>query len=146
MLVLVAIAFSAPMLIRNPDGTFFVEVPWESTNSNKLKANIFHQKSFYKWQEEDGTWHYSDQPQVGKNIETVTINTNTNVIQSLRIEKKKEDVVVERPSEVKADIPAMSLPMTVPLEKVSKMLDEANNIQHVMDNRNKQLEQAIDGR
>jgi hypothetical protein len=40
----------------------------------------------------------------------------------------------------------MSLPMTVPLEKVSKMLDEANNIQHVMDNRNKQLEQAIDGR
>jgi len=146
MLVLVAIAFAGPMLMKKPDGTPFMEAPWKSNNSSQGGASINTQQSFYKWQDEDGTWHYSDQPQVGKNIETVTVNTNTNLIQGLRMEEKKEEVVVEKKPEAKTETPAIPLPMTVPLEKVSKMLDDANNMQQVMDNRNKQIEQATRGR
>jgi hypothetical protein len=120
-----------------------------STNStgskNNEPSNITHQ-SFYKWQDDDGTWHYSDQPQAGKNIETVTVNTNTNLIQGLRREKSKELAVIEKKSESKIESLAMPLPMTVPIEKISKMLQNANNIQQLMDDRNQQIEQAIQGR
>jgi hypothetical protein len=151
MCVLVVIAFAGPMLMKKPDGTPFMESPLDlfstsSTGSQNNESSINTTQSFYKWQDDDGTWHYSDQPQAGKNIETVTVNTNANLIQGLRIEKKKEQVIVEKKPEVKAESSAIGLPMTVPLEKVSKMLEDANNMQQLMDNRNKQIEQATRGR
>ena len=103
-------------------------------------------QSFYKWQDEEGTWHYSDQPQAGEKNETVTVNTNTNLIQGLRIDKKKETTAVAKKMPEKAETPSIPLPMTVPLDKVSKMLDDANNIQQLMDNRSDQIEQATRGR
>lgn len=151
MCVLVVIAFAGPMLMKKPDGTPFMESPLDlfstsSTGSQNNESSINTTQSFYKWQDDEGTWHYSDQPQAGKNIETVTVNTNANLIQGLRIEKKKEQVIVEKKPEVKAESSAIGLPMTVPLEKVSKMLEDANNMQQLMDNRNKQIEQATRGR
>lgn len=151
MCVLVVIAFAGAMLMKKPDGTPFMESPLDlfstsSTGSQNNEPSINTTQSFYKWQDDEGTWHYSDQPQAGKNIETVTVNTNANLIQGLRIEKKKEQVIVEKKPEVKAESSAIGLPMTVPLEKVSKMLEDANNMQQLMDNRNKQIEQATRGR
>lgn len=151
MCVLVVIAFAGPVLMKKPDGTPFMESPLDlfstsSTGSQNNESSINTTQSFYKWQDDEGTWHYSDQPQAGKNIETVTVNTNANLIQGLRIEKKKEQVIVEKKAEVKAESSAIGLPMTVPLEKVSKMLEDANNMQQLMDNRNKQIEQATRGR
>ena len=150
MCVLVAIAFAGPMLMKKPDGTPFMESPakWFSTDSENSQSNEFSSmstQSFYKWQDEAGTWHYSDQPQAGQKIETVTVNTNTNLIQGLRIEKKKEQVDVADKAPEKVETPSIPLPMTVPLDKVSKILDDANNIQQLMDSRNDKIEQATRG-
>ncbi len=146
MIVLVAIAFAGPMLMKKPDGTPFMEAPWQPSDSAITSPSINTTQSFYKWQDEDGTWHYSDQPQDGKNIETVTVNTNTNLIQGLRIEKKEEKVAEKEEEKPEPESSPIPLPMTVPLEKVSKMLEDANNMQQVMDDRNKQIEQATRGR
>lgn len=151
MCVLVAIAFAGPMLMKKSDGTPFMESALDlfstsSTGSQKNESSSITTQSFYKWQDEDGSWHYSDQPQEGQKVETVTVNTNTNLIQGLRIEKKKEQIAEEKKPEPKAESPALSLPMTVPMEKVSKMLEDAANMQQVMDNRTKQIEQATHGR
>jgi hypothetical protein len=151
MSALVVIAFAGPMLMKKPDGTPFIESPLDlfstsSTGSQKNESSSLTTQSFYKWQDEDGTWHYSDQPQAGQKIETVTVNTNANLIQGLRLEKKKEQVVEEKKPAPKAESSALSLPMTVPMEKVSKMLEDAANMQQVMDNRTKQIEQATNGR
>lgn len=151
MCVLVAIAFAGPMLMKKPDGTPFITSPfeWFSTNSQGTKSHdsrSMTNQSFYKWQDEEGTWHYSDQPQAGEKNETVTVNTNTNLIQGLRIDKKKETIAVAKKIPEKAETPSIPLPMTVPLDQVSKMLDDANNIQQLMDNRSDQIEQATRGR
>lgn len=154
MCVLVVIAFAGPMLMKQPDGTPFVESPLDyftrsSTSSQNNEANGISTQSFYKWQEEDGSWHYSDQPKAGKKVETVTVNTNANLIQGLRAEKKKDPEVVQEEAvaqSAKVEAPSLPLPMTVPLEKVSKMLDDAQNIQQLIDGRNEQVEQATRGR
>lgn len=150
MLVLVAMAFTGPMLMKKSDGTPFMESPLDyfstsSTGSQNIDVSGNSTQSFYKWQDADGTWHYSDQPAEGQDIETVTVNTNTNLIQGLRTVKKKE-IVEEKKPEPKAEAPGLSLPMTVPMEKVSKMIHDASNMQEVMDNRTKQIEQATQGR
>ena len=151
MLVLLAIAFAGPMLMKKPDGTPFLESPLDlfssdSKGTSSGQSSINSSQSFYKWQAEDGTWHYSDQPQAGQNIETVTVNTNTNLIQGLRMEKEEEKEPEEAKAEVKEETSSIPLPMTVPFEKVSQMLDDANNLQQVMDDRNKKVEKAVYGR
>jgi hypothetical protein len=151
MCALVAIAFAGPMLMKKPDGTPFIESPLDwfstsSTGSQNNESSSLTTQSFYKWQDDDGSWHYSDQPQAGKNIETVTVNTNANLIQGLRLEKNKEQAVIEKKSEPKAESSSIPLPMTVPLEKVTKMLKDANNIQQLMDNRNEKIQQATRSR
>ena len=145
MIVLVAMAFIGPMFIKKPDGTPFIESPLDYFTSSSEDASSApiggsSMQSFYKWQDENGTWHYSDQPQAGQKIETVTVDTNVNLIQGLKIEKKKERIVSQ------AKIPSIPLPMTVPLDKVTKMLDDANNIQQLMDARTDQIDQATRGR
>jgi hypothetical protein len=147
MCVLVAIAFVGPMLMKKPDGTPFIKSPLDwfsqsSTGFHNNESSSSTTQSFYKWQDDDGMWHYSDKPPAGKNIETVSVNTNTNLIQGLRVVKKNEQPLIEKKSQLKVENAPMALPMTVPIEKISKILEDANNIQQLMDNRNKQIEQA----
>jgi len=151
MLVLVAIAFAGPMVLKKPDGTPFLESPWDlfsvdSKVPSSIGSGINSSQSFYKWQDENGTWHYSDQPQEGQNIETVTVNTNANLIQGLRAEKEE---IIEGPTneiDVQKDSASMPLPMTVPFEEVSKMLEDVSNLQQVMDDRKKAIDNATQSR
>jgi hypothetical protein len=150
MLVLVAIAFAGPMLMKKPDGTPFLASPLDifsaDSTDTSSPSNVNSSQSFYKWQSEDGTWHYSDQPQEGQNIETVTVNTNTNLIQGLRIEKETEETKPSKKVEAKQKTDSFPLPMTVPLDKVSEMLEDANNLQQVMDDRKKAIDRTIRNR
>jgi hypothetical protein len=147
MCVLVTIAFVGPMLTKKPDGTPFIKSPldWFSINPTGLHNNESSSstsQSFYKWQDDDGTWHYSDKPPAKKNIETVTVNINTNLIQSLGVVKKNEQPIIEKNLQPKVKNSPIALSMTVPIEKISNILKDANNIQKLMDDRNKKIEQA----
>jgi hypothetical protein len=147
MCVLVTIAFVGPMLIKKPDGTPFIKSPldWFSTSLAGLHNNessSSNSQSFYKWQDDDGTWHYSDKSPAKKNIETVTVNINTNLIQGLRVVKKNEQPIIEKNLQPKVENSPIALSISAPIEKISKILEDANNIQQLMDNRNKQIEQA----
>ena len=141
MLVLVALAFAGPMLLKNSDGSAFMKLPWqndEGTSSNVLNSPA--EQSFYKWQDENGTWHYSDNPNPQGQTETVTVNTNANLIQGLRKEEKEEEVVEEEKPKEKEPTPDVALPMTVPLDKVSKMIEDASNIQQTLENRQESID------
>jgi len=145
MLVLVALAFAGPMLMKKPDGTPFMQFPWEEGegSSNGTGISLSPEKSFYKWQDSDGTWHYSDTPRAQGNVETVTVNTNANLIQGLKEEKKPAPVVTEKKVEKKVEASSIPLPMTVPMDKVSDMLKDAQNLQQTLDQRNEQMQKGI---
>ena len=142
MVILVAIAFAGPMLMKKPDGTPFLELPWQKASDSveQKSSGLSSQQSFYKWQDEDGTWHYSDTPRTQGNVETVTVNTNANLIQGLREEKKKEPEVIEEKKKSEVESPSIPLPMTVPMDKVSDMIKDAQNLQQVLDKRNEQMQ------
>lgn len=154
MLALLAIAFAGPMLIKKPDGTPFMEIPFVEKSSNasgnfSVSGTSGSNQSFYKWQDDDGTWHYSDTPPEGKAVKTITVDTNTNLIQGLKIEKHESNNFASeskgKADSVNEESSAIPLPMTMPIEKVTEMLKDAHNIQNVIDNRAKQIEQATGG-
>lgn len=157
MAALVAIAFAGPLLMKNPDGTALLELPLVSslsqssppvssiTSSSLFNTDSNPEQSFYKWQDDDGTWHYSDQAPADRSSKTVTVNTNTNLIQGLRAGKATTNTVtnvssVPKNASSNSTMPSIPLPMTIPVEKLHKVIEDAHNIQNIMDNRVKQLE------
>ena len=68
------------------------------------------------------------------------------MIQGLRIEKETEETKPSKKVEVKQKTDSFPLPMTVPLDKVSEMLEDANNLQQVMDDRKKAIDRTIRNR
>lgn len=98
--------------------------------------------TFYKWKDENGTWHYSDKPSVkNDDVETIDVNLNTNLIKGLRpVQKERVTVsenVVSTPKE--SSIP---LPITVPLEKVQKIIKDARGVQDLINNREEEIKRA----
>lgn len=50
-------------------------------------------QSFLKWQDTKGVWHYGDRPPPGsKNISSVQVNTNANIIQAVKVPTGPGDV------------------------------------------------------
>lgn len=96
----------------------------------------------YKWKGEDGSWKFSDAPPPSHNAdaaqaEEVWINPDQNLVQGLVITEKEE----AKPEPQQA--PTLPVPMTLSPDKVKKLMDDANNIQQLVDDRQKALEQQL---
>lgn len=110
-------------------------------------------ETFYKWQDQYGIWQFTTTPPPSQPFETVETDPNANVIQSLS--KDTIDTALGRVAEVSDETaktgeseaeksPLEELgglsPTTVPITKIPKLLDDAKNVQNIMDQHAKQLE------
>ncbi|KZN68135.1 DUF4124 domain-containing protein [Pseudoalteromonas luteoviolacea] len=93
------------------------------------------QTTIYKWQDAKGNWHYSDRPNNRVNSQVHTLDPtkvtimaaeNTEILEQLRQEKS--------PAEGKIDVDNMK-----PTD-VKKLVKDAQNVQKLMDQRAKTLE------
>ena len=150
MMALLVIALTGPFFIKKPDGTPLwefgapslpkLEVPgMDGVDAPNVMPNDAKQ-SFYKWQDEQGRWYYSDKPRTDGDVEVVTVDTKANVIPGMSEEQLKSHRKTEvlKPQSA-PNVPSMPLPMTVPLDKVSKMVDDAQGIQTLLEQRNEQM-------
>ncbi|GLQ33566.1 DUF4124 domain-containing protein [Litoribrevibacter albus] len=197
MLLAVVGAVVAPMFLKGPDGKPIMDVtdfaPSASSESAYVSASETSSKltTVYKWKDENGQWHFSDNQAQGSNHETLKYNPNANVIQSLQMpeepeyaeampggrplyaanvlttssKKKEEDLDLEglEPEAVKRikralassnngkgnananntdGVSGISL-TTIPLSEIPKLIEDAKNVQALLDKRNEQLEEAI---
>jgi hypothetical protein len=97
--------------------------------------------TIYKWQDEQGVWHYSDKPNAFGDSQMVELDPNkitvmaaedTSILNNLNTKPKNEPMN-----------PAIGLTTIKPGE-VKQLVEDAKNIQQLMDNRQKQLEEQID--
>lgn len=96
-------------------------------------------QTYYKWKDENGRWHMGDEVPEGAEVTAVEIDTAANIIQSIKTPAKaaEEKEEVEQPSAVMPGIP-----MTVNPKDVGKLIDDAKNIQTLLDERNQRMENA----
>ena len=93
---------------------------------------------FYKWQDVKGTWHFGDTPPKGTTAIEVSVDTAANVLRPV--------AAPEAPAaDTKTSTGASSivpLPMTVNPAQIGKLIDDAKNVQHLMDDRVKSVDAA----
>jgi len=96
-------------------------------------------KTFYKWQDEHGNWHYGDQPPVGgPKVSTLQVDTNANIIQSFKIEPEEEDESLpNQPAQAKLPERLGSGELT--LDSAVNIMDDAKAVAEMMNSRNEQL-------
>lgn len=187
----------APMFIKGPDGEPIVTlqdvVPTASSESAYVSPSSSSSKltTVYKWQDENGQWHFSDNQAQGQNHETVKYNPKANIIQSLAKKEEpkpgagsmpgvsgeyiaavsrkspssKEDELEEElegldPEVVKRVKRALGVNnnsnttenagggagiglTTIPMSEIPKLIEQAKEVQALLDERNEKLEEAM---
>jgi len=92
--------------------------------------------AIYKWQDEKGTWHYSDTQQ--ENSEAWIKPENLTVIPAIKPLSQKDthsikDTKTLKPID-KSDIKT---------NKVTELMNDVNNVQQLMDNRTKTIDEQL---
>lgn len=135
MLVILVVAMAAPYFIKGRDGkplmAFGPEQPVDILSSDKTR------QQYMKWQDENGLWHFGDEVPEGVVAQVVSVDTAANVIRSVKLPEKEPEEKAKADKESTTGIP---LPMTVQPEQLSQMMDDAANVQQLMNDRTKQLD------
>ncbi len=155
---ILAAALIGPFFINKPDGEPIMSFPTtDSLNPAKLLSGddkttpSSNTTSFgsgttvYKWQDAQGQWHYGDQPpENNPSVSTLQVDSNTNIIQSLKVEPE-----IEEEPEVVAVSPKQKLPERLTdgeltFENAMNAMQDAKLVREMMESRNEQLK-AIAG-
>lgn len=155
VVAILAAALIGPFFIKTPDGKPVMEMPTakdfipEKLFSSESDSNISSplpsgKQSYYKWQDELGQWHYGDQPPSDSSkVSTLQVDTNTNIIQSLKIEPEMtEDVPPEANQQQK--LPDRLSNGELSMENALNSINDALLVRDMMESRNEQLK-AITG-
>lgn len=146
MITMLIIAFIGPFMMQggslqdlmsNPLGLF--ATPSDDSDKQEF-SNITSSQTFYKWQDENGQWHYSDKEFAAVNSEKVKVDTESNLIQGLR-SKDEEDK--EEGKEKSFVSKVTTLPVSVSPEKVKDVFEDAEAARNAPQERLKQLEQML---
>jgi len=124
----------------------FKQVKVDITDIERLTDTNGNPKSvtLYRWQDSQGQWHFTDQenniPNRNKNAQAnaITITANS----PIAMKNKSQTETVETDNK-QPQAPATESLSTQPLTNAFNTLEDAKNIQTLMDNHGKQLEAAI---
>ena len=133
--IALAAAIIAPMFIKGPDGEPIMTVSdWipEKPDTSAISGNSNTSQEFYRYQDENGNWQYTDRPPEGANVETVEVDTSSNVMDSVEIQPKKTTA---------SRTPAPGVAGYV--ENMANVKQDAEAVQQLMDDREGQLDEAL---
>lgn len=145
MIAVVILACIAPFFIKGPNGeplmTFDKLMHGSSSSSATASTPDKREKpmptTVYKWQDENGVWHFSDRKEdaAAAGAEKMELTGDINVVPAFKEPPK--------PSAVQAQAPATQ-PMPVPsIGAGLDTLDQANELQSTIDSRKEEIDKAI---
>jgi hypothetical protein len=111
----------------------------KNTVMNKAKSLIYSEPepSIYKWQDEQGVWHYSDKKQSNSNVWVKP--ENLTIIPAIKPIDKKEDNTFEQDKKIDN---STLLPNNH--NKIKDLINNTNNVQELMNNRTKNLDKQLE--
>lgn len=141
VLLLVA-ALGIPFFIDNQQGEPMLSLPTKDdlvpAIVEKNIPKLPNTTTVYKWQDEHGVWHYGDAPPAKeKTVTTMQLDNRTNVIQSLKPEKKDEGSSNPALQMTPSDTDFLSV------ERAANVLKDAKLAAQAMEERNKHLQAVL---
>ena len=141
MVLTLAVLCILPWFIKKQDGTPLMTLPQVDTQLSTEQTR----QTFYKWQDASGNWHFGDEVPEGVTAVAVNIDTAANVVQGLRPPQPESTATQSAPVTTpgpQSTSPLPGLPMTVNPADIPKLIDDAKNIQNLVNERARQTEQT----
>lgn len=126
-----------PFFLKGPDGKSLLRSADEA--SQDILSTEQTRQTYVKWQDKNGVWHFGDEMPEGIQGEEVKVDTAANVIRSVKPAGQPQEK--DNPK-TKEQTPSLPVPLTVSPEKVSEMMDDARNVEKLMEQHTQQLEQV----
>lgn len=138
LMFLVVLALAAPFFMKKPDGSPMLTLQSIGLKSvvDKVDA-VKHEVSapktaqVYRWQDEKGVWHYSDQAQTAT-AEKHQVNISQNRLKHLDVAPESED---ETPA-----VAPQVVPERASLGDVPQLLKQVEQVKQTAEQRNRVLE------
>lgn len=141
MICIVVIAIAAPFFIPGPNGTpimtldmFKFEKPSVSLPDINLgggSAEADSNQEVYRYQDENGVWHFTDQQPTQGNAEQIEIS-NINLMEA----PPPPTVVVE-------DDPTISVSPLTAISRGAEVMEDAQGVQAMLDSRLEDMDQSL---
>ena len=153
MIVLVILACIGPFFLKGPDGKplmtlddwkpEFPEVlidllPKSAKGSLEDEAAVNEPTKVYRWQDEDGIWHFSTDADDADRGEVMELDGNINTIPAFVAPVKQESA----PSTT-ASVSAMPSLTTIPIGQAQDLIKQAKNLQMTVDSRKAELDKVL---
>jgi len=136
-------AISSVTDVFNRMSTFVSTTKLPSINSNDENETT----TVYKYQDQKGQWHYSNQPNDSKeNVITDHYDNNANVISSVKPSPATETISKPENTSADTDDDISASPFTVYTEpgKIKKLFQNSKSIQQKLNQRKQTLDKQID--
>ena len=167
MALLLIMAIAGPFFIKGPDGRPLMPWPqWRWSTLASVLASVKHliqpqpgpasvsnsedkdKKStftkIFKWQDAEGTWHYSDMnTNMSHTSQELYLNPNANVVH-LQLPKKTEAEQNKSKVNNQKTLNSSVIPSTIPLSQVPQLVEQAQQVQGLLEERQKQYDQLLD--
>ena len=99
--------------------------------------------AIYKWQDTQGNWHYSDDPNPKGASEQMLVDPNANVVPGLPVERTAppsgEPAAQPPKSQDDAGLP---VPISLSPGRVKELVEDAQRVQEVLDDRSEAMDAA----
>jgi hypothetical protein len=153
---ILAAALIGPFFINKPDGEPIMSFPttdnlnpakFLSSDKPATSGSSFSPSSttIYKWQDAQGQWHYGDAPPDNNpSVSTLQVDTNTNIIQSLKIEPDEPEQLEGVPAPAKQTLPERLTDGELSFDNALNAINDAKMVRDMMESRNDQLK-ALSG-
>ncbi len=126
-------------------GLATVQSWFRGSSAPKLLGMDENETTVYKWQDDLGEWHFSNQPPpTGVTSSVKTYRSDVNITQAPP--PPPTESAAEEPDKKTADIPETAtplLPITDP-ERVKQLIEDAKNVQGLVGKRQQTLDAQID--
>lgn len=114
------------------------DLSFKTPSLDDLKPN-FTEDTVYKWVDENGLTQYSSEPPPQQiSAEVLELDQNTNVIKGLEIEQAEES----KNPDTSLAVPEGTIYSP---DNIKKIMDDAKNVQNLLDERYKNQQDALDG-
>lgn len=91
-------------------------------------------QTFYKWQDANGQWHFSDDVPENVQVHAVDVDTAANILEPVSVPKKEP-----KPPKQAAQVPELSnFPIVTP-DRAQEAFDQAEAVRAQMESRNEML-------
>lgn len=139
MIAIVVIAIAAPFFIPGPDGTPIMTLEKLNIGSFSLPdiglgdgTEDSGVETVYRYQDDQGVWHYTDQVPVDNSAEQIEVSTDINLIQA-------PPAAPETPTSQ----PEISANPLTAITRGAEVMDDAQAVQQMLDDRAEQMDQSL---